>query len=267
MKKTDIEIPSVEEEKALDLYQGNRIKTLVKQVCDEVNSLVLDPANPDDYKAFGTVQRKISSFKAALDAAGKKLVDPLKKQAKAIDDERKYVKDTLDRLRRDFLAPREALDAEKERKEKEVADTIEWLNRGHLDLGGPGTTEEHFDEALARAKETQIDEADFGERTAEARKARDTAIYLIETRRDQWLEERKLIEAGRQAIQGGATGPSAPASPPESCDRPKATEEQAVVHRAILADLVKFGLSEPQAKTVIRAVYDGKIPHLRIHYK
>lgn len=269
MKKTDIEIPTIEDEKALDLYQGNRIKTVVEQICKEVNSLVLDPTDPQDYKAFGSIQRKISSAKTLLDKRGEELVKPLKDEAKKIDKQRKYVKDTLDRLRRDFLAPRDELDQKEEKRKKYVEDTFEWLNHGHLKLGGPLAKEKDFEEAVAKVAALEIDPEVFGDRTEEAEKARDTAEFLINTRLDQWREEQELIEAGRKAKQQEAAArkeASAVGQRAQDDQKPKDVIAQSETHRKVLSRLIDLGLTEVQGKSVIAAIYHGKIENLKIVY-
>lgn len=73
-----------------------------------------DISTPSGRKAMTSFAFKIARSKTALDDAGKSLVEGLKKQTGAIDRDRKTIRDRLDELKADFLAPLTEWEAEEE---------------------------------------------------------------------------------------------------------------------------------------------------------
>lgn len=287
----EILIPEVDENKPLELYQGDRINLLLKQVEEEVSTLVLDPSDPKEYKHFGSVARRISSFKVTVDNMGKGLVEPLKKQCKEIDAARKVVKDRMDKLRSDFLKPREEFDAKEEARVKQVADAFDLFQYGHLKIGEFRKPDAAAWEALAKkVEEYEVIEEVFREKTNEAKQLQGMAIENIKLAYGKWKEDEAALEAGRKALQekqdreaaerhakrleeqakAAEAKKEAQAKAPESGEKPRPLtlqERQAVVHRNVAAGLMAHaGLDEEQAKKVVREIYKRSIPYVTITY-
>ena len=66
-------------------------------------------------KQYSSMARKVASFKTALDAMGKELVDELKDTPKKVDTERKRIRELLDEWRDDVRKPLDAWQAEQDR--------------------------------------------------------------------------------------------------------------------------------------------------------
>lgn len=66
-------------------------------------------------KQYSSMARKVASFKTALDAMGKELVDELKDTPKKVDAERKRIRELLDAWRDDVRKPLDDWQAEQDR--------------------------------------------------------------------------------------------------------------------------------------------------------
>ena len=77
MKSHELAIPSVDESKAQELFNGDGLKLTVDSIEKQVSQLSLDPSNPSDYKKFGSIKLQIGKFFSAVDRAGKSIVDPM----------------------------------------------------------------------------------------------------------------------------------------------------------------------------------------------
>ena len=275
----EVTIPEIVDETPLDLYNGNRVKVLLDQLKDEVGSLVLDPADPNDYKAFGSIQRKISSFKTTLDKKGDEIVRPIKTQIKEVDAQRKLVRDTCDRLRADFLKPREEYDAEIKRREQEVAAAFELFERGWQKVGEfREPTQKEWDDLVAKIEGYEIDPELFGERAADAEAARSTGLEVAKLKRQKFIDDAAALEAGKkaladqkakdiadqQAAQAGSAAAAAPGTPKEEVDQSR--EHRAKVNREVMAAFEERGIPESVAMELTKQIALNKIPHLQIVY-
>jgi colicin import membrane protein len=78
---------------------------IIERIRKEVKSFVPDISTDKGRKEIASMARKVASSKVALDDLGKDLVSGIKKQATAVDAERKRMRDTLDALRDETRAP------------------------------------------------------------------------------------------------------------------------------------------------------------------
>ena len=107
----------------LALYRGDGITGLVSRIVTEAKSLVLPaPDTEKGRKAIKSHAYKVAQAKVMLDNAGKTVTDDWKKQSKAVDEQRKTMRDTLDALKEEILQPVTEWDAEQARIAKEKAD-------------------------------------------------------------------------------------------------------------------------------------------------
>ena len=263
----EVTLPEVVEEFALDLYQENRIKHLVEQVRNEVTSLVLDPSDPMDYKQFGSIQRKISSFKVALDAKGQEIVKPIKKQIAEVDALRKYAKDSLDRIRADFLRPRDEYDAEIAEKARTVSEAFDLFQSGWSKIGQFGEpTLDDWKRHAERIEATVIDPEVFEDRTESAIAAKAQALKATRAKIAEVEEHQRVLEAGRKALaeQGKADIPEAP---PEAVQTPqKPAEATPVSIQQIAADICKAvpSVELGKARLIAHAIAAGSIRNVGI---
>lgn len=290
MSKTpdNVTIPEIAEESALSLFSGDaRIENMLKAVEEEVSSLVLDPSNKKDYAHYGSIGRRISSFKVALDKKGKEIVDPLKAQCKEVDAMRKKIKDRMDALRDQFLLPRSQYDDEIKAHEKAVADALELFRYGHTKVGEfKAPTIEEWDALLEKVETFSMDEGFFADKLTEAKELQATAIDMIKLKRDQFIEDEKVKEAGRKALQeqqdkeaaerhkqreeakakADAEAAKTPAQKPAA---PLSKREvETTTHRQIVSAITELGLdiSKDQSVGILTAIYQGRIKGLAIQY-
>ena len=97
---------------ALDIFCAGGVEDIIKAIEDEVSGLVFDVTTPRGRKDIASLAYKVSQSKTALDALGKGLVAEWKNKSKAVDDERKTVRDRLDALRDKIRQPLTEWEAE-----------------------------------------------------------------------------------------------------------------------------------------------------------
>lgn len=116
MNKQELVIVQTEEEVLALLKQEGGIKPVVDSIIEQANRIVFDPNTEEGKKEAKRIARMISSSKTLIEKTAKSHIDPIKAKLKAYDKERKYVKDTLDGVRDDFLNIAEPPLSEAEKK-------------------------------------------------------------------------------------------------------------------------------------------------------
>lgn len=110
------ELISLAEYNTKSLFDGSSMDSMLAQIEAKARSYDLDISTPSGRKEIASVAYKIAQSKTAIDAAGKKLVEGIKAEAKVIDDERKKARDYLDALKDEIRKPLTDFEnAEKER--------------------------------------------------------------------------------------------------------------------------------------------------------
>ena len=287
MKKPhEITIPEIDESAPLALFNGDRLKLEIDKLELEISSLVLDPTNPAEHKHYGSIGLKIGKFFAAIDRAGKSLVDPLKQEAKKVDAQRSIAKSRGAELKADFLFPRTQYDAEVAAHAKAITDALELMQNGHHRVGEFRTTTlAEWDAHLAAINAVELSESFFGDRLADARELQGTAIEMNTARRAKFIEDQAALEAGRAALKvqqdaEAAKRHAARVQEKEAKDKLKVKPEPAVaapVSMSKMADspmtaaknlvygqLVNYGMTKEQAVKLINAIQSGQIKHLQI---
>ena len=116
---------------ALDIFTSDNVEKLIGDVESEVRSIVCDVTTAKGRKEIASLAHKVSRSKTALDALGKDLVSDWKTKTKAVDSERKQIRDRLDALRDEVRKPltdweeEEKQRIENERLEKERSEAHE----------------------------------------------------------------------------------------------------------------------------------------------
>lgn len=129
--KYSVSVP-VDEKSALVIFNGSGVDRFVGDIEDEVRGFVFDVSSAKGRKEIASMAHKVSRSKTALDSLGKNLVSDWKKKAKAVDQERKMLRDRLDALRDEVRRPltdweeAEAKKAEEEATKKEIAQAFEF---------------------------------------------------------------------------------------------------------------------------------------------
>ncbi len=156
-----------------------------------------------------SVAYKVSKFKSRLDGMGKDLVSDWKKKAKAVDDNRKGMREALDAIRDEARKPLTEWEAKEERRGQKHRDAIAAIRFlalvVHVESGEKLTLPE-LEENLAELNAIKITES-WEEFELEADKARDESanalsIFIGETRaqiaKDAELERLKKEEIERK---------------------------------------------------------------------
>jgi len=114
----------VQEINALEIFTKDGLDPLLLAIEKEVATFVPSVETAADRKEIASMAYKVSQSKTYIDAAGKSLVDDIKKQAKVIDTARKKSRDRLDELRDQVRKPLNDWEAEEARKKKEEEERI-----------------------------------------------------------------------------------------------------------------------------------------------
>lgn len=110
----------LEQKNALAIFTAGNVDKIVGEIEGQVRGIVCDVSTAKGRNEIASLAYKVSKSKTALDALGKDLVGDWKSKAKAVDTERKLIRDRLDALRDEVRQPlTEWEEAEKARVERE----------------------------------------------------------------------------------------------------------------------------------------------------
>jgi hypothetical protein len=293
--KTELE--QIEKMMPAKLFKAKFMPTLLKAIEIEATAEIPDAETPDGRKAITSLAYKIARSKTTIDDLGKGFVAEQKQAIAAVDAVRKTARDFLDQLKVKVRAPLTAWeDAETSRilKIQEKIDIIKELGDLTDDMGVniPAATLDARIEKLRYMKITKI----YGEYQDEAINAKNAAIVQLteavpaqEEREydarnnllqaEQEADEKRVEEEQRiareaveaadleskrelQEIQDKAARETA-----EQQAREKNTRHKGDVNRAILNGIrLAADIGEPEAKKIIKAIINGKIPNVSINY-
>jgi tetratricopeptide (TPR) repeat protein len=274
MKSHEIIIPPIDE-KAQELFNGDRLKLMVDSIEKQLEQLSLDPTDPSDYKKFGSIKRQLGSFFAAVDRAGKSIVDPLNKVIKETNSQRKTIKDRGTDIKNAFMLVRDQYDAEVAAYNKAIADLEDLLRRGHLKLAEfRKPTLEEWKSFLTQIEDAEISEALQGDRYEEFKKLKAESIDLNARRFVEFEETEKALEAGRIALkekedaeaaarhaqrQAEQQAKEAPKPAPTTAD-----EALSAAKNSVYGQLMNSGMPKDKARLFVLAVEAGQIKNLKL---
>lgn len=274
MKSHEIIIPPIDE-KAQELFNGDRLKLMVDSIEKQLEQLSLDPTDPSDYKKFGSIKRQLGSFFAAVDRAGKSIVDPLNKVIKETNSQRKTIKDRGTDIKNAFMLVRDQYDAEVAAYNKAIADLEDLLRRGHLKLAEfRKPTLEEWKSFLTQIEDAEISEALQGDRYEEFKKLKAESIDLNARRFVEFEETEKALEAGRIALkekedaeaaarhaqrQAEQQAKEAPKPAPTTAD-----EALSAAKNSVYGQLMNYGMPKDKARLFVLAVEAGQIKNLKL---
>jgi len=122
------EIMPLDNVNSVKIFSEGGLDDLLAKIDKEARSHVPDLKTDKGRKAIASIAAKVAKSKTYLDSLGKELVSGWKNQARAVDNERKKMRDTLDDLKSDVRKPlTDWEDAENIRVEsiqKEINDMI-----------------------------------------------------------------------------------------------------------------------------------------------
>lgn len=195
---TTTALVTLQPENALTLFTaGTGLESLLTDIRKQASSLVPDLTTAKGRKEIASVAYAVAQTKTYLDGIGKTLTDEYKEIPKKIDATRKLIRDELDKLKDEVLAP---LTAYKEAEANRVAALQQRLNRiaelGNLPANSPCATAEQLAAWLTELEGTAIDDS-WQEKQTEAGVAKEAAILKV----TQALEARKQYEAQQAELE------------------------------------------------------------------
>lgn len=244
----------------IEVFRPETMNALLKRIHDEATSIVVDVTTPKGRAELKSLAFKIARTKTAIDDAGKKLVEPMKEQAKMIDAERKRARDELDALKESVRKPLTDWEAEESARQRVITDAIARIaaigstvfstssdvkvaiesvqSEAKADFG------EHKDEAAVAVElaglrlQKQLTELEASEkRAAEAEKARiEAERKATEERLAREAQERKEREERIAKEAAERATKEAEARAKAEADRVKAEAERAERERALAAE-------------------------------
>lgn len=183
---------------AVQLYDGKSLDPLLKRITEQVKSIVPDVSSAKGRKEIASLAYKVAQSKTALDNAGKDLVAGWKEQAKVVDNERKKMRDYLDKLKDEVREPLTRWEqAEQDRIDgiKQRISTIQ-LAANSSNQEGNLYDSAYLAERLAEVKAIAINDS-FAEFATVAAKEKDMTVTTLEN----LIVKRKQEEADKAELE------------------------------------------------------------------
>lgn len=186
---------SAEQIDAKHVFGEGRTDKVLAFIRDQIPDVVVDVQTTAGRAELRSLAYKIRRSKTVLDDVGKQFAADLKATVKAIDTNRKTLRDSLDTLHDEIRRPlTEYEEAEKAR----AADVARWIENIRAAGVAAGTTPAaEIRERIARVKAIECTETCFDERAGEAAQQKDIALRNLE--RALEAEERREAEAAELA--------------------------------------------------------------------
>ena len=99
------ELINLENITAIEIFTPGHAETLISKIEEEVRSFVPNLKTAKTRAEIASLSAKVSKSKAVLDALGKDLVSDWKTKSRAVDVERRMIRDRLDALRDEARKP------------------------------------------------------------------------------------------------------------------------------------------------------------------
>ena len=288
------ELIVVEEATALQVFSTDGgLDPILAEARDVVRDFEHDLSTATSRKRTASLAMKVRKLKTRLDGMGKDLTADWKAKAKAVDVNRKAMRDELDELAVEARRPltewegeqarieeEQRLKEEQEALAKQIENDHEMALLMNTQFDRDLEDERRRLEAEEKANEERIrkEATEKAEQEAEAERQRLENARIAAERREKEAEQAR-IEAEERAAQEAAE--AAERARQEEIERQqkeekrKATEQakreadmehRKTHNRAAHAALMKEGLSHDDALTVIKAVIGGRVPHMQINY-
>lgn len=190
-------IPEIKEPAKVFVEGGTKpIADAIKAILDDHSDL--DMENPKDRDVMRSMAYSVARSKSYVDNKGKEEVAVIKAKAKVIDAERKWFRETVEEMQREYRKPLTEFE-EKEKQRKEAIESRIASIRG-LPEALQDATSEAVSSAIEGIENTDF-ENDFAEFKTDALKARnkvmDTLVEMLQ-RKIQEEEEKAELERLRK---------------------------------------------------------------------
>ena len=241
------ELVVIEPKNAMTLFtETDQLNEILKQVEMEVVTFEHDLSNDARRKKTASLARKVASTKTYLDGLGKDLVADWKSKSKAVDANRKMMRDRLDELRdlaRKPLTDWEAEDARIKAEEAAAAEAarvkLEIDNANELALMMNDNFDRELAEKLAEEERQRVETARIAEeqrianeqRIAEEAAAKAIADAEAKAKAEAERYEREKAEAARRELEATQRAEQAERDRVAAEERAKVEAEQAEARR------------------------------------
>jgi colicin import membrane protein len=288
------ELIEINETTALQAFSSdNGLDEVIKQAKELVDGFEHDLSTDAGRKRTASLANKVAKLKVRMDGLGKSLTDDWAKKKKAVDANRKQMRDALDALKVEARKPLTDWEAEQKAIEeaKAAAELQKQIDADHeIAL----LLNEKFDAEIAakveaerkaeeeRQAQLKAEQEEREKRIAEEAAERERLASL--EREKQAKEQAEAAERARIAaeerakveIEKAAEAARQAEINRQAAEAKRLADEQAKreadrayigsVRKAAKDDLMKLGLDEETAKKVVLAISAGDISNVTINY-
>jgi hypothetical protein len=203
----ETELVTVEPKSVLAAFTSTTgLSEVIDSATMEVRTFEHDMTTKAGRDKTRSLARKVASLKTTLDSMGKDLVTEWKAKSKAVDANRKQMRDTLDELKAEARKPLTEFEAIEQAKKDEKLAVIKFMEDRALPDDGAGITYslDHLRNSLIAITEVVIDESfEEYELSATKQKAKSIAaleaLILGEEKRIEEAEELERLRAEEEA--------------------------------------------------------------------
>jgi len=256
------------------------IDSILAEIEKRATDFDADVGTAKGRKEIASIAHKVARSKTLIDGEGKKLVADMKAKTKAIDAERKKVRDFCDDLKERVRKPLDdwqAAEDERVAKHREAVEFITNLNNP-LDTYGDTLSAEDLREKIRLLENTEIGSG-WEEFQDEGLREKETALKGLRVhleRQEKYeaeqaeLERFRKAEAERQAKEE-AERKERERKEYEERIRKEAEEaankrHRAKIDREAVESFVAAGYDKKVAQAIIETIASGVIKHVNINY-
>lgn len=187
-------IPEIKEPAKVFIEGGTKpIADAIKTILDDHSDL--DMSNPKDRDLMRSMAYSVARSKSYVDGKGKEEVAVIKAKAKVIDAERKWFRETVEELQREYRKPLTEFEEEEKKRVEAIGNRIASIRS--LPEALQDATSEAVSGAIEGLENTDF-ENDFAEFKTDALKARNkTMDILVEMLQKKIQEEEEKDELER----------------------------------------------------------------------
>ena len=299
------ELIEINEQTAIEAFSAeNGLDVVIAQARELVEGFEHDLSTAAGRKRTASLAAKVAKLKTRMDKLGKSLTDDWAKKKKAVDVNRKSMRDQLDELKAEARKPLDEWEAEQaeieRKKEVEVDHEIGLLMNEKFDADRAAAIEAECKAEEERQAQLKAEQEARDKRIAEEAAERERLAAIerenqIKAQAEQAerariaAEERAKIQAEQAEIARIAAEKKAKEDAERAAEAAKQAEiarqeaeakrladEQAAreankahigkIRKEAKESLMEIGLTEDQAKAVVLAINAGKIQNVTINY-
>ena len=285
-KKTTTEIATIEQVRLLSVFPVGKTDSIINIIRKDALSIVPDTSTVKGRKEIASTAYKVAQSKTYLDKLGVKCKEEAQKKVRAVDEERRSVRERLDELKEEVRSPLTLWEMEeKARIAKEKAE-IEYnasfdaaiiendlfIRQKEIELKEAAIAKAEAEMAEKEKKVAEIaaiekERIDFEEKTKreainaaeleEGEKVRVADLALVNAQEKSLRdiqnerENKELSEKERTAEE----------------NRKNDIEHKTLIYKEALSSLLLIGLERDTAKLTLSAIVKGKIKNVAISFQ